>query len=131
MRCMNASKSRPSWWLLWAPAIGMMVAIFAFSSVPSNDMPAFGLADFLVKKGGHMLGYALLSLSYQHALSRNRSYSSWFAWFFAVLFAISDEIHQIFVPGRGPLISDVGIDALGAGLSLMLSALLWHPSNGE
>ena len=30
-----------------------------------------------------------------------------------VLYAISDEIHQLFVPGRTGCILDVGIDTLG------------------
>ena len=32
----------------------------------------------------------------------------------AVAYAATDEIHQMFVPGRGPSVADVGIDALGA-----------------
>ncbi len=32
----------------------------------------------------------------------------------SVLYGISDEIHQAFVPGRTPRLLDVGMDALGA-----------------
>ena len=46
----------------WLPAILMMSAIFAFSSIPSNEMPSFDWADMLLKKGGHMTGYGLLEL---------------------------------------------------------------------
>lgn len=30
-----------------------------------------------------------------------------------MLYAVSDELHQCFVPGRAMLLSDVGVDALG------------------
>ena len=50
----------------WLPAVLMMAAIFGFSSIPSSEMPRFGLLDLLVKKGGHALGYALLALAFLH-----------------------------------------------------------------
>jgi VanZ family protein len=37
-----------------------------------------------------------------------------------VLYAISDEIHQSFVPGRGPSIIDVFIDSTGAITGIIL-----------
>jgi hypothetical protein len=46
----------------WGAALLMMAAIFGFSSIPSAEMPDFGLLDTLVKKGGHALGYGLLAL---------------------------------------------------------------------
>lgn len=101
-------------WQRWLPAVGMMVAIFMISSIPSDRMPVFGVWDLLVKKSGHMLGYALLALAYRHALrGRGR-----LAWLLAVLYACTDELHQRFVPGRGASVLDVGIDAVGAGLAL-------------
>ena len=39
-----------------------------------------------------------------------------FAIVIAGLYAVSDEFHQSFIPGRTPLISDVAIDTLGAAL---------------
>lgn len=97
----------------------MMAAIFAFSSIPSKSMPHFSWADFLVKKGGHMAGYALLALSFRHALN-GRKRSTWLlAWALAVLYALSDEFHQFFVPGRNASLVDVGIDALGAAVGLL------------
>ncbi len=37
---------------------------------------------------------------------------------FCILYAISDEVHQLFVPGRGAQVSDVLIDSLGAFLGI-------------
>ena len=51
----------------------MMAAIFAFSSIPSVELPNFGLLDYLVKKGAHALGYGLLALSYIWGLKREEA----------------------------------------------------------
>lgn len=97
----------------------MMGAIFCFSSIPSDEMPNFGLVDLLVKKGGHATGYALLALVNMRALGWDRK-RWWLAWLIAVLYSATDEFHQSFVPGRHPTITDVGIDALGAAVGLLL-----------
>ena len=47
-----------------------------------------------------------------------------FAWGFAVLYAATDEVHQLFVPGRAALFTDVMIDATGAALGLLLAATI-------
>ena len=39
---------------------------------------------------------------------------------FVMLYAVSDEIHQIFVPGRGPLVTDVLIDSVAGALGIIL-----------
>lgn len=99
----------------------VMVVIFVFSSQPSDRLPDFDWADRIVKKGGHMLGYGLLALSYWYAfgwVERRR----WLAWLMAVVFAATDELHQSFVPGRHPSVWDVVIfDNLGALISLWLA----------
>ncbi len=108
-------KRRIAVWQRWLPAVGMMAVIFAVSSVPADRMPVFGFWDLLVKKGGHMLGYALLALAYRHALGEGNER---LAWGLAVLYACTDEFHQRFVPGRGASLWDVGVDAMGAALAL-------------
>jgi len=110
----------------WGPAILMMVVIFGFSSIPSDELLNFGLLDFIVKKGGHALGYALLSLTFLRGIkSESRLVNPrWFflAWAMAVLYSATDEFHQSFVPGRHPAVTDVMIDAVGAGLALFLAS---------
>jgi len=107
----------------WLPAILMMASIFIFSSVPSDEFPSFYWADALVKKGGHMLGYGLLALSYWYAFRWERG-KWWLPWLLAVVYAITDEIHQSFVPGRHPSLVDVLVfDNLGALIALWLTSL--------
>jgi VanZ family protein len=121
----------------WLPAILIMGAIYVFSSIPSYEMPNFAWADTLVKKGGHMLGYGLLALAYMWGLRAacpactcaitgggqawersDPKRSAIAAWLLALLYACSDEFHQIFVAGRHASLLDVGIDAIGAAIAL-------------
>jgi hypothetical protein len=110
--------------LRWVPALVGMAIIFGFSSVPSKEMPSFGLLDYIVKKGAHMLGYGLLALAYWYGLRFNKRYW-WLALLLAILYAITDEFHQSFVPGRHPSWVDVLMfDGGGAALSLLAGSLL-------
>ena len=107
--------------LPWLPAIVIMATIFAFSSIPSTVMPLFGTWDTLVKKGGHVLGYGLLAVSYGYGLGFKKRY--WLtAFLLAVVYGLSDEFHQSFVPGRHPsLVDALVIDAGGAAIGLGLT----------
>jgi VanZ family protein len=102
----------------------MMATIFAFSSIPSTEMPNFGLMDFLIKKGGHALGYGLLAVTYLRGLKGERrdiiSSQLILAWVMATVYSATDEFHQSFVPGRHPAITDVLIDSIGAATALLL-----------
>ena len=106
----------------WGPAFFIMAAIFAFSSTPGNNLPNFGALDFLVKKTGHMLGYALLALSYWRGLRFDKKYI-WLAWLLCIAYASTDEFHQSFVAGRHPSIVDVLLfDGGGAAIMLLISS---------
>jgi hypothetical protein len=105
----------------WAPAVLIMAVIFLLSSIPSDGMPIFGWYDLLVKKLGHVTGYALLSYSILRGLGKKDLPTIALAWFLTVLFGASDELHQAFVPGRQSTLIDVGIDAIGAFLGVLPS----------
>jgi len=108
------------WVRRWGPAALMMAAIFVFSARPSTELPDFGIGDYLVKKGGHMLGYCLLALAYWRGLNLEPG-KKMLAWGLAICYALTDEIHQAFVPGRHASLLDVLIfDNLGAILGLVL-----------
>jgi VanZ family protein len=104
--------------LRWGPALLMMATIFTFSSIPSADMPKFGGADTLIKKMGHATGYAILLVALTRGFKPTNQRSLLACWFWLVLFAMSDEFHQYFVPGRNASWVDVGIDSLGGLVGL-------------
>ena len=104
-----------------------MAIIFIFSATPATNLPNFGSFDYWVKKGGHVVGYGLLSLSFWHGLKWDNKLI-WWAWFLAVVYAISDEFHQSFVPGRHPSPLDVALfDATGAAITLWIKNKLFSP----
>lgn len=70
-------------------------------------------------KGIHFVEYAVLGWLCARASRRSwPSASAWrtaaFAVFVSVLWGLSDEIHQAFVPGRSPELSDVVTDLFGS-----------------
>ena len=98
-----------------------MSVIFFFSSQPSEKLPDLGWADRLFKKGGHILGYGLLALTYWHGFGWEKGKRP-LAWLLALLYAATDEFHQSFVAGRTPSIWDVLVfDNLGALTTLWLA----------
>ena len=93
--------------------------------------------EHYVRKLAHMTEYFILAVSiafplYSHKIRGWRMVL--FTSLFCAAFAGSDELHQAFVPGRYPSVSDVGIDSLGAFLGaaaaylfLYLKAASVHP----
>jgi len=106
----------------WLPAALMMLAIFLFSAGSSMEV-GDALVQQVVNKGGHIVGYGMLALSFWRGFefSGNRR---WLAWILAVLYAVTDEFHQSFVPGRFPSMLDVLIyDNLGALIAMGLAGI--------
>lgn len=109
------------WIERWGPAVLVMAIIFIASATPNSDLPALGAWDFFAKKGGHMLGYALLAVAISHGLNSRKSITRpqfILAVCLAIVYAASDEWHQKFTPGRHASINDVFIDATGATIGL-------------
>lgn len=110
---------RSSWVGRWLPLLLAMGVIFFASHQPSFDLPNFGLWDVGVKKTGHFLAYASLALlALRAVLAEKRPYLS--AITIVFLYALSDEFHQTFIPGRHGSLVDVCIDMCGALTCLWL-----------
>ena len=94
--------------ILWGPIFLWAGLIFTVSSIPTLPEVGFIWWDFALKKSAHMFEYAVLFLLLRRAqLSVKQSF------LIAILYAISDEIHQRFVPGRTSKLTDVGFDTMG------------------
>ena len=77
----------------------------------------------LLGQPGHVLEFALLGVTAARALIWKRKPSiGFFLLTFAAcgLYALSDEIHQIFVPGRAFEIRDLVLDSVGILIGLFL-----------
>jgi VanZ family protein len=102
----------------WGPTLLLMAIIFFFSSLPSSSVPNFGKFEFSVKKGGHAFGYLLLGRACLFGIGVKKK-APWLALGMCVLYAVTDEFHQSFVPGRSARVLDVGIDTFGSLLGLL------------
>ncbi|MBN1138713.1 MAG: VanZ family protein [Anaerolineae bacterium] len=94
-----------------------MGLIFVLSAQPDLPHPSIGWLDWLLSSAAHLLLFAVLAILWARALGRNRR--SWLvALALTFLYALSDELHQSFVPGRHADPLDLASDALGAVLGL-------------
>jgi len=115
----------------WFPAVFFMAVIFMFSSQPGDKLPSFLDWDYVIKKMGHATGYGLLALSYFHFLKYDKK-RYWLAWFLALIFSVTDEFHQSFVPSRHASAFDVLVfDNLGAAFALWLHFIYWSKHEKE
>lgn len=98
------------------PAIAWAIAIFVQSSLSSIQTPDLGF-DFQDKLA-HALEYAILGFLLRRALvfqsnKQIQKYANGITLVAGSLYAISDEIHQSFVPGRHADIGDAIADVVG------------------
>lgn len=85
--------------------------------------------EHFVRKGAHMTEYAILAVLLYIWTSRwelTRLRRSFMAAVATMLYAGSDEFHQLFVAGRSGRISDVLIDSAGAVIGLAFFLLAEH-----
>lgn len=124
--------------LFWLLSVACAVCIFWLSGrdgtdseLMSNEMRGF-LAkllgslpgSFMVRKGAHFLEYTALAFFVSSALFLTaRRFMPTVSLIASVLYCVSDEIHQYFVPGRACRIFDVGVDTLGALTGILAFAL--------
>ncbi|WP_041741508.1 VanZ family protein [Caldicellulosiruptor kronotskyensis] len=77
----------------------------------------------LVRKYAHVVMYLVLGILVINAfvISGIRAYKAFiFSLIFCLFYAASDEIHQLFVPGRVAKVTDVLIDGIGALIGIGL-----------
>ena len=93
----------------WLPAAAWAGVIFFLSSRPTLPVePRFPHFD----KVAHFGAYAVLGALLAFAADRSRTPLA-AAVLLGVLYGASDEIHQMYVPGRSPDVLDWAADAAG------------------
>jgi VanZ family protein len=135
----------------WSPVLLWMIVIFSASADSKSyqhstklfepllhwlfpHMPEAQIAEIhhLFRKCCHLTEYAILALLLWRAIHqpKRKEILPW-RWDEAGLtltivfcYAATDEFHQIFVPTRTPLISDVLIDTSGGAVALIVLWLL-------
>lgn len=102
--------------------------VVRYIPLEADAIPKVDLLDQLnniVRKFAHAAAYFILGILSVNAFMRssmigNKAYL--FSIIFCILYAISDEVHQVFVAGRGCQLQDVLIDSAGAILGV---GLVW------
>ena len=137
--------------MLFALIIAVMATIFVLSAQDGRDSggTSGGLTEFLlalfgvdagslseeeftkieaaIRTAAHFSEYALLAFLSAFLFDTYRLkkvFSLLFAVVFSSFYAITDEIHQIFVPGRAAEISDWLVDTGGALTGAVLAVLI-------
>lgn len=108
---------------LWIPVFVWCALIFTFSNIP--QVPALrGLYDFVLKKIAHFCEYFILVFllyrAFKGSFDLKAFYLIFWPFILAFLYAVSDELHQHFVPNRHATVTDVLIDTCGILAFLML-----------
>ena len=121
--------------LSWLPVALWMGVIFLSSSRPITPGPFSHQSRWgeVLRNGSHVAAYAILSALTHRALRKMaqqrgpnllhpRAWLQAAAWAFGitVAYAILDEWHQSFVPGRRFALLDIVFDAAGAALAIAL-----------
>lgn len=97
---------------------------------PSMSAERLDAIHYLFRKCGHLTEYALLALFLWRAIyqPKRKDLRSWLwpeaglSLALVLLYAASDELHQVFVPTRTAHFTDVLIDTAGGAIGLLL---LW------
>jgi len=86
---------------------------------PSTDFD-LSRGNHIVRKNAHFFAYLVLALLVMNAVRRTDGNDIKLTLLICVLYAISDETYQIFVPGRSAQLSDVLIDSVGAVAGIVM-----------
>ncbi|HSG50218.1 MAG TPA: VanZ family protein [Longimicrobiales bacterium] len=97
--------------LAWGPAVVWAAVLFYLSSQTWSGGPALVEIN---DKVGHFLLYATLGAALGYGRVRSPGpVPHWLLLTVGFLYAVSDEIHQSFVPGRTASLTDLAADAVG------------------
>jgi VanZ family protein len=98
----------------WLPVVAWAAVIFTLSSIPDLGT-GLGGWDLVLRKIAHAAEYAVLGALLVRATTRPG-----LAFALGVSYAVTDEVHQLFVPGRMGSPIDVAVDALGVAVGIVL-----------
>lgn len=93
---------------------------------PEAQLRYHDIATFIIRKLAHFTEYAILGMLAFSALWKIEKVKlrGLAALGFGFLYASSDEIHQLFVPGRTGQFRDVMIDTCGVAFGIVIAMLI-------
>ncbi len=107
----------------WRPVAAWLGLIFVLSSIPT--LGSGGSDEFRLdsRSVAHVAIFMVLGFVTLRGFIITRARRpEWWTLVFGLLIAVADEIHQAFVPGRSPSVLDIGMDAVG----LCIGMVVWR-----
>ena len=83
--------------------------------------------DKIVRKLAHYTLYTVggvLIISFAYTMEKSKKEKILYSLAFGICFVITDEVHQLFVPGRTGRLLDVGIDTLGIITGILIFLII-------
>ena len=130
-------------YIKWICLIVWMIVIFLFSNQPHSGQATHSiieqvlpilkepkqidLTNFIIRKIAHFSEYFILTLLIYSVLKEykiNNKKRFIYSIIFCILYACTDEFHQIFVIGRTATIRDCIIDTMGGMFYLIVHKIL-------
>jgi len=109
---------------LWFPVFLWCSLIFYLSGIPDLSSGLENIYDLILRKAAHIAEYAILTLLLLRAIanscSTGASGTRLLSGLLSVLYAVSDELHQSFIPTRCPRCTDVLIDSIGVVIVILI-----------
>ncbi len=113
--------------IYWIPVLAWAGLIFCLSDISELKTGLSTPYEIIVRKITHMLEFGVLSVLVMRIAYKRYDISLAISFLtalvVAMLYAISDEFHQIFVIGRDGNIKDIFVDLLGAYIFLHLAVV--------
>ncbi len=120
-------------WVLVAACMAVIFCLSAQEASESSELSGWltrlliGLpeAEKYIRKAAHALEFMGLAVLMFNALRATCGYNRpYFSFILTVLYAATDEFHQLFVEGRACRLFDVGVDSLGAAAGIIAVSVL-------
>jgi len=95
--------------------VNIIVNIFNINNIDTLSL--------IIRKLAHFTEYFVLGLLVYNMINNYNKKTS-FAIIICILYAISDELHQVLVPGRSCQLLDIIIDSLGSIIGIYLLTII-------
>lgn len=96
-----------------------------------NKVQIANKIEKVVRKFAHYTIYTIggvLIMNYAYTTDKTKKQQTFGSLLFGAFYAVTDEVHQYFVPGRSARVFDVGIDTLGVitgiGIYLLVACVV-------
>ncbi|MFW6134906.1 MAG: VanZ family protein [Elusimicrobiota bacterium] len=102
--------------------------IFIISSIPSLKSP-FDIWDIYLRKAAHITEYFILMVLVVMNFKKNNEKARIISFLIAGLYAVGDEFHQKFVPGRVMALSDMVWDWIGCSIGYIYMGYIYDKNS--